>query len=113
MDTVKHVTVRIVSKKMSGAVWNPRTRWGAKVIVFAFVEDAAGRIGVGEAWINEGGAEAVKAIIANDFAPMIVGHPPSHARRVTHEVQRDTEISGRSGIAAAAWSALDIGLWDL
>lgn len=113
MDRISSVTVRIVRRKMDGAAWNPRTRWGEKVMLFAFVEDAAGRLGVGEAWLNEGGAGAVKAVIEEDMAPLVVGSLPFEARGLTETMFRGTEISGRVGITAAAWGALDTALWDL
>ncbi|WMS43681.1 mandelate racemase/muconate lactonizing enzyme family protein [Acuticoccus sp. MNP-M23] len=113
MDPVKQITVRVVAREMGGAVWNPRTRWTSKVMLFAFVEDTAGRIGVGEAWLNEGGARAVRAVIEDDMAPLVVGRCPFEARGIAETMRRGTEISGRVGITAAAWSAVDIALWDL
>ena len=113
MDRVKSVTVRTVRRQMGGKVWNPRTRWGERVMVLAFVEDTAGRLGVGEAWLNEGGAEAVTAIITHDMAPHVVGRLPFEARGLTETMFRETDISGRTGITAAAWGALDAALWDL
>lgn len=113
MDTVKKVTVRIVRREMDGAVWNPRTRWSSKVMLFVFVEDGAGRLGVGEAWLNEGGAKAVKSVIKDDLAPLVVGRPPLDVRGLAETVFRSTDLSGRAGITAAAWGAVDTALWDL
>ncbi|MEM8551795.1 MAG: mandelate racemase/muconate lactonizing enzyme family protein [Pseudomonadota bacterium] len=113
MEKVKSVTVRVVEREMGGAVWNPRTRWRKKVMLFAFVEDGAGRLGVGEAWLNEGGAGAAKSVIEDDLAPLVVGRSPFRARGLTDIVARGTEISGRSGISGAAWGAVDAALWDL
>lgn len=113
MDTVRSITVRIVKREMGGGEWNPRTRWRHKVMLFAFVEDAAGRIGVGEAWLNDGGAGAVKAVIEEDMAPLVVGRTPFEARGLTETMFSGTAISGRTGISAAAWGAIDTALWDL
>jgi len=113
MDTVKSITVRTVTREMGGAVWNPRTRWHAKTMLLAFVEDSAGRLGVGESWLNEGGASAVRALIEEFMAPRVIGRPPFQARALAQEMFRATEMSGRIGITAAAWSALDAALWDL
>ena len=112
-ETVKSITVRVVTRDMGGGSWNPRTRWTRKTMVLAFVEDGAGRLGVGEAWIAEGGASAIRAIIEEDMAPLVVGRSPFGARGLTHVMFRASEMSGRGGATAAAWGALDAALWDL
>ena len=112
-EPVRRVTVRTIERDMGGAVWNPRTRWSRKVMLLAFVEDGAGRLGVGEAWLHEGGAGAIRSIIEDDLAPLVVGRSPLEARGLTETVFRAAELSGRTGASAAAWGALDAALWDL
>jgi L-alanine-DL-glutamate epimerase-like enolase superfamily enzyme len=113
IEPVRRVVVRVVEREMGGGVWNPRTRWTRKVMLLAFLQDDAGRTGVGEAWLHEGGAGAIRAIIEDDLAPLVVGRRPTEARRITETVFRAAELSGRTGAAAAAWGALDAALWDL
>ena len=112
-EPVRRVTVRTIERDMGGAVWNPRTRWSRKVMLLGFVEDGAGRLGVGEAWLHEGGAGAIRSIIEDDLAPLVVGRSPLEARGLTETVFRAAELSGRTGASAAAWGALDAALWDL
>lgn len=113
MATVRSVTVRIARRKMDGALYNPRNRWSEKVMLFAFVEDDEGRLGVGETWLMEGGAGAVKAVIEEDMAPLVVGRRPFDVRALAETMFKTTDLSGRPGITAAAWGALDTALWDL
>ncbi|WP_108658628.1 mandelate racemase/muconate lactonizing enzyme family protein [Acuticoccus kandeliae] len=113
MSAVRSVTVRVAERTMEGTLWNPRTRWITKPIILAFIEDEAGRIGVGEAWVYDGGVTAIAAIIREDMAPAIVGRSPFETRRLTERMFRAAEMSGRGGATAAAWSALDTALWDL
>lgn len=113
MATVKSITVRIARRKMDGALYNPRNRWSEKVMLFAFVEDDEGRLGVGETWLMEGGANAVKSVIEDDMAPLVIGRRPFEARALTETMFKSTDLSGRAGITAAAWGALDTALWDL
>lgn len=113
MGRVSKVVVRVVEREMDGAVWNPRTRWTRKTILLAFAEDEAGRVGVGEAWVQGGGAAAVRATIEEELAPLAIGRSPHEARALTERVFRAVETSGRTGVTAAAWSAVDCALWDL
>jgi L-alanine-DL-glutamate epimerase-like enolase superfamily enzyme len=94
-------------------LWNPRTRWANKQIVLVFVETADGLCGVGEGWTSSGSPRALIATIEDDLAPLLIGEDPHFVTRFGARAFDTTEMSSRAGIVAAAWSALDIALWDL
>ena len=81
-----------------------------KQIVLVFVETEGGLCGVGEGWISSG---SPRAPIEDDLAPLPLGQDLHFVTRVGARAFDLTEMSSRSGIVAAAWSALDIALWDL
>lgn len=110
---VTRVIPRLIQREMPGTVWNPRRRWQEKTIVLAFVETDTGLVGVGEAWASAGSPRALIATIEDDLAPLILGEDPFHTTRLNRLAAELAELSGRSGIIAAALSALDIALWDL
>lgn len=110
---ITRVTTRLIQRQMDGTVWNPRNRWTGKSILLAFVEAEGGEIGVGEAWVSGGTPSAVKATIDEDIAPRLIGRDAFFVRGFAEEMFRSSEMSGRIGTVGAAWSAVDIALWDL
>jgi L-alanine-DL-glutamate epimerase-like enolase superfamily enzyme len=112
-DVVKRVTTRLIEREMTGGLRNPRTRWTRKRILLCFVESEAGLVGVGEAWVSGGSARAIQATIEDDLAPLVVGREPFAVTGIAHQVYRSVENSGRVGATGAAWSAVDMALWDL
>lgn len=112
-DVVRCVTTRLVEREMGGGLRNPRQRWTRKRMLLVFVESEAGHTGVGEAWISGGSGRAILETIEDDLAPRVIGRDPFDVRGLAHEVLRTTEMSGRTGAVGAAWSALDVALWDL
>ena len=110
---ITRVIPRIVRRDMGGRVWNPRTRWQEKVMVLVFLEADSGHLGVGEAWNTAASPQALVATIEDDLAPLVIGEDPFFVERVWQRAFRPTELSSRTGIVAAALSAVDIALWDL
>jgi L-alanine-DL-glutamate epimerase-like enolase superfamily enzyme len=110
---ITRVIPRIVRREMGGRLWNPRTRWQEKVMVLVFVEADTGQLGVGEAWNTAAAPEALVSTIQEDLAPLVLGEDPFLVERVWQRAFRPTELSSRTGIVAAALSAVDIALWDL
>ena len=108
MATVRSVTVRIARRKMDGALYNPRNRWSEKVMLFAFVEDDEGRLGVGETWLMEGGAGAVKAVIEEDMAPLVIGRRSFEVRALTETLIDKKIIEANGGeVVATEFFPLD------
>lgn len=111
--TIKRVTVRRIEREMAGGLFNPRMRWTRKQMVLVFVEDETGRIGVGEAWTSGGSPSALEALIRDDLAPLVIGAECFELPRLADQVFKSTEMSARSGIVAAGWSAVDCAIHDV
>ena len=94
--TIKRVTVRLIEREMSGALWNPRTRWTKKRILLVFVESSCGAVGCGEAWLTGGTPRAVIDTIEDDIAPRLVGEDPFFMRRLGETLFRSTEMTSPS-----------------
>ncbi|HEX6141698.1 MAG TPA: mandelate racemase/muconate lactonizing enzyme family protein [Geminicoccaceae bacterium] len=112
-EIVRRVTTRLIEREMGGGLRNPRQRWTRKQILLCFVEGEGGEVGVGEAWLSGGSARAIEQTIEDDLAPRVVGRSPFEVTGIAHEVFRTIEMSGRTGATGAAWSAVDMALWDL
>jgi L-alanine-DL-glutamate epimerase-like enolase superfamily enzyme len=110
---VTRVIPRVVRRDMGGRAWNPRMRWQEKVMVLVFLETDTGHLGVGEAWNTAASPAALVATLEDDLAPLVVGEDPDFVERVWQRAFRPTELSSRTGLVAAALSAIDIALWDL
>jgi L-alanine-DL-glutamate epimerase-like enolase superfamily enzyme len=110
---ITNITPRLIEREMAGKLWNPRTRWAKKQIVLVFVETDDGLCGVGEGWTSSGSPRALIATIEDDLAPLLIGQDPHFVTRFAARAFDTTEMSSRSGIVGAAWSALDMALWDL
>jgi L-alanine-DL-glutamate epimerase-like enolase superfamily enzyme len=110
---ITKVTPRLIERAMGDYLWNPRTRWAKKQIVLVFVETDEGLCGVGEGWTSSGSPRALIATIEDDLAPLLLGQDPHFVTRFAERAFDTTEMSSRSGIVGAAWSALDMALWDL
>ncbi len=112
--TIARVVVRTIERAMPGVAWNPRMRWDRKSLLLAFVESADGRVGCGEAWLTGGTTEAIRATIEDDIAPRLRGENPfAVTARLHEEIARGVEMSGRIGVVAAAWGAVETALMDL
>lgn len=110
---IKKIIPRLIEHEMGGKVWNPRTRFHKKQILLVFVEDEAGRLGVGECWVHGGSPRALIAIIKDDLAPLVAGIEPHRAGTITEQIRRAVETSNQAGIVAAAWSGIELALHDL
>ena len=110
---VKKIIPRLIEREMGGKVWNPRTRFHKKQILLVFVEDEAGRLGVGECWLHGSTPRALIAIIEDDLTPLVIGKEPPRIGAVTEHVRRAVETSNQAGITAAAWSGIEMAIHDL
>ena len=110
---IKKITPRLIEREMGGKVWNPRTRFHKKQILLVFVEDQAGRLGVGECWLHGSTPRALIALIEDDLAPLVVGTEPHRVNTITEQIGRAVETSNQAGITAAAWSGIEMAVHDL
>jgi L-alanine-DL-glutamate epimerase-like enolase superfamily enzyme len=111
-ERVEAIEVVLLEREMGGKVWNPRQRWDTKRILLVFARGSSGRHGVGECWTS-GGEAAIRTTIEAELAPLMVGRSVFEVAAVTEQVRKGTELSGRTGIAAAAWSGIETAVMDL
>jgi len=110
---IKKITPRLIEREMGGKVWNPRTRFHKKQILLVFVEDQAGRLGLGECWLHGSTPRALIALIEDDLAPLVADLEPHRIGAITEQVRRSVETSNQAGITAAAWSGIEMAVHDL
>lgn len=70
----------------------------------------SGQYGTGETFP---GPHAEKAIILNDFAPVLLGRDPRDIERIWLDLLTHVQYRGWAGAEMRAISAVDIALWDL
>jgi L-alanine-DL-glutamate epimerase-like enolase superfamily enzyme len=73
----------------------------------------AGLRGLGFAYALQGGGRALKAVAADDLAPLLIGEDPLDHERLAAKVYWRLQSVGRRGLVAQAYSAVDLALWDL
>jgi len=110
---IKKITPRLIEREMGGKVWNPRTRFHKKQLLLVFVEDQAGRLGIGECWLYGSTPRALIALIEDDLAPLVTGTEPHRIGTYTEQLRRAVETSNQAGITAAAWSGIEMAVHDL
>lgn len=82
-------------------------------LVTATITTADGLTGTGYTYTGGKGGAAIKAMIAADLAPFLVGQEASEVEALYEAMQWHIHYVGRGGIASFAISALDIALWDI
>lgn len=110
---IKKIIPRLIEREMGGKVWNPRTRFHKKQILLVFVEDQAGRLGVGECWLHGSTPRALIALIEDDLSPLVIDTEPHRIGTYTEQLRRAVETSNQAGITAAAWSGIEMAVHDL
>ena len=92
----------------------PHDHGKLRYVTLARVESAEGAVGWGEC-ISQfpESARAVKTIIEEGYAPLLVGQDAREVERLWHQMLERTWWYGPQGIAAFGCSAVDMALWDL
>jgi L-alanine-DL-glutamate epimerase-like enolase superfamily enzyme len=81
-------------------------------ILFATVESAEGRSGIGFSYSKRAGGRGMYAH-ACEVAPMALGEDPNDIARLWTKLVWAGASVGRSGLATQAIAAIDIALWDM
>lgn len=79
----------------------------------AIVRTDSGLTGSGYGWTLLGGATAIKCIIQDDFAPLLVGEDPLDNERLWTKLNKRLQSVGRAGVVNQAQAAIDLALWDI
>jgi L-alanine-DL-glutamate epimerase-like enolase superfamily enzyme len=59
------------------------------------------------------GATGLRVLIENDLGPVLIGEDPTESERLFAKAQGRFRSCGWAGLAARAYAAIDIALWDL
>ncbi len=81
------------------------------VTVTVRLED--GSEGTGYTYTGGKGGHAIRAMIAHDLAPALIGKEGGEVESLSDFMQWHIHYVGRGGIASFAISAIDIALWDI
>ena len=92
---------------------DPDSRLDHIFMLLVYLDTDAGHRGLGFAYTLGGGGRALKVITDDDLTPLVVGEDPLDHERLAAKVYWRLQTIGRSGLAAQAYSAVDVALWDL
>jgi len=79
----------------------------------AIITTESGIRGTGYGWTLLGGASAIKCIIEDDFAPLLIGENALDNERLWTKLNKRLQSVGRSGVVNQAQAAVDLALWDI
>ncbi len=83
-------------------------------VVTVRVRTRDGLEGVGYTYtVGTTGSAAIASLIAEDLAPIVIGHDPRSVSSLSKSMWQATHYVGRGGPASFAISAVDIALWDI
>jgi L-alanine-DL-glutamate epimerase-like enolase superfamily enzyme len=81
-------------------------------VVLVQIETDAGTGGFGFTYALGAGAAALRALIDHDLATVVIGQDPRDTDRLFARAEARFRGSGFGGLAARAYCAIDIALWD-
>jgi len=82
-------------------------------LVTVTVTLAGGHEGTGYTYTGGKGGQAIRAMIEHDLAPALIGKDGLKIDDIYDFMEWHVHYVGRGGIAAFAFSAIDIALWDI
>ncbi len=81
-------------------------------VVVVHLETDSGVRGLGFTYTLGPGAAAIRSLIDTELAPLVTGEDPRDTERLFARAESRFRATGFSGIAARAYCAIDIALWD-
>lgn len=88
-------------------------RYDHIMLLVVHLDTDAGHRGLGFAYSLQGGGRALKAVLDDDLAPLVLGEDPMDHERLAAKVYWRLQTIGRRGLVAQAYAAVDLALWDL
>ena len=82
-------------------------------LVLVHLETDAKLAGLGYTYVNGPGAAALRSLLETDLAPLAIGEDPRDTDRLFGLAEARFRSVGFAGLAARAWSAIDVALWDV
>jgi len=84
----------------------------AAVMVAVQLHTDTDHIGLGFTTANVAGP-VIRALIERELAPLVLGEEATDNERLLNKAQGQFRASGWAGLAARAYAAIDIAMWDL
>jgi L-alanine-DL-glutamate epimerase-like enolase superfamily enzyme len=81
--------------------------------VLVHIDTDAGVSGLGFTYTLGPGAAAVRALIDAELSPLVAGEDPRDTDRLFARAEARFRATGFGGLAARAYCALDVALWDV
>lgn len=115
---ITHVESHLLRMPLARPISAPRDgaqggRLDHVFLLLVYVDTDDGHRGVGFAYSLQGGGRALKVLVDDDLAPLVVGEDPRNHERLAAKVYWRTQSIGRRGLVAQAYSAIDVALWDI
>jgi L-alanine-DL-glutamate epimerase-like enolase superfamily enzyme len=82
-------------------------------LISARIRDSDGAEGLGYTYTVGAGGGAIRSLLEQDLAPLLVGEEADRIERLWKRMWWGLHYVGRGGLAALAMAAADIALWDL
>jgi L-alanine-DL-glutamate epimerase-like enolase superfamily enzyme len=117
-DSIARIELSLVCLPLAVPVSDAKVLTGRQqplrevAILFATVESADGRSGIGFSYSKRAGGRGMYAH-ACEVAPVALGEDPNDIARLWNRLVWAGASVGRSGLATQAIAAIDIALWDM
>jgi L-talarate/galactarate dehydratase len=82
-------------------------------LILVHLETDAGVAGLGFTYLTGPGAAAVRSLIDTEMSALVVGEDPRDTDRLFAKTEGHFRGVGFAGLAARAYSAIDVALWDV
>jgi L-alanine-DL-glutamate epimerase-like enolase superfamily enzyme len=82
-------------------------------LVLARLETDAGLAGLGFTYTVGPGGGVIRSLIETELAPLVLGEDPRDTDRLLAKSEGHFRPVGFAGLAARAYSAIDVALWDI
>src|SRR5437870_620412 len=82
-------------------------------LLLVHLETDTGVKGLGFTYVLGPGAAAVRALIDNELSRVVLGEDPRDTDRLLAKAEGHFRAGGFAGLAARAYTAIDVALWDV
>ena len=117
-DRIDRVRLSLVYLPLASPITDEATPSGRRqpitevAFLFAELGTTDGHAGLGFSYATRAGGPALYAH-AKEIVPLLLGEDPNDIGRVREKLVDAGSSAGRTGLAAQAIGAVDVGLWDL
>ena len=82
-------------------------------VLFIDMATKDGPTGIGFTMTSGPGIGAIRSLIENDLAPLVIGEDALSHEKLWAKVQQASRKVGFRGMVARSWAAIDMALWDI